>query len=74
LGSFVASLGRACSVHAPPKIAIQWFYPYNTTLMTSIMLIVAPLGYVVGYFLTNYFVSNGSYRKTKKEVFNLLLF
>ena len=62
IGSFIASFGRACSTHSPPKVAIKWFFPSNTVLVNSILLIAAPFGYIFGYSMTNFFVTtSGEY-------------
>jgi len=53
IGSFVSSIGRGCSTHAPPKVAIKWFGPKNVPIVSSVMLIAAPFGYIIGYMFTN---------------------
>jgi MFS family permease len=76
VGSFIASLGRACSTHAPPKIALKWFLPKNRPMMSSILLISAPLGYVVGYGMTIMYITTDKdtpYETTKDEMKKLIL-
>ena len=49
VGNFIGSLGRACSTHAAPKVALNWWLPSNRSLISSLMLISAPVGYIVGF-------------------------
>jgi len=59
LGNFVASLGRACSTHACTKVSVKWFLPRNRPLISSILLLGAPLGTILGYQITIWFIPPG---------------
>ena len=56
-GSFVASISRAASTHAPVKVSVKWFFPENRPIITSILLLAPPAGYMVSYILTGFFVT-----------------
>ena len=49
IGSVIASLGRACSTHAPPKVSLKWFLPRNRAIITSVLVMMAPFGVIGGY-------------------------
>jgi len=62
LGNFIASFGRSSAIHAPPKVAIKWFFPKNTPFVTSILLLGSPVGNSIGMLLTNFLVTTkGNY-------------
>jgi len=52
VGTLIAALGRACSMHAPTKVSVKWFLPRNRPIVSSILLLASPLGTIIGYWIT----------------------
>jgi len=77
IGNLVASLGRACSTNACTKVSVKWFLPKNRPLISSILLLGAPLGTILGYQITTFFISDPlilmDKEKRKSEFFSLML-
>jgi len=59
-GSFVASIARAASTHAPVKVSVKWFFPENRPIVSSILLLAPPAGYMMSYLLTDLIVKTGN--------------
>ena len=59
-GSFVASIARAASAHAPVKVSVKWFFPENRPIVSSILLLAPPAGYMMSYLLTDLIVKTGN--------------
>ena len=55
-GTLIAALGRACSMHAPTKVSVNWFLPKNRPIVSSILLLASPLGTIIGSWITIFMV------------------
>ena len=75
-GSFVASIARAASAHASVKVSVNWFFPENRPIVSSILLLAPPAGYMTSYILTDLLVTTGkivSKSKTKEQLRSLMI-
>jgi len=78
LGNFVASLGRSCSTNACTKVSVKWFLPKNRPLVSSILLLGAPLGTILGYQITTFFITTADAslptEMIKDKMFSLMFY
>jgi FLVCR family feline leukemia virus subgroup C receptor-related protein len=77
IGSVIAAFGRPCSTHAPPKVSLNWFLPNNRPIISSILLICAPLGYIAGYAITTFLVTadeTDDHETVKDQIYNLIFY
>jgi len=51
IGNAICGIGRNIILTGPPIVALKWYFPKNTPIITSILMMGNPVGVLFGYWL-----------------------